>query len=330
MESQGESDERLLLVRQQVDDEVSRWRQGDVLHNLHALRLVDLSRPLSAGTEAERLAESIPVSTDTSDPAELAVLDTEEPLGYAIISQTCDVVREVDRQSYIQLCPVIEVSDGLASQAHKNESTLVVWLPGIGRNICADLTRPFTAEKSVLIGQNPTHGVSSDDEIRNFAATVARRFGRFAFPDDLNDSLSRLRNRFLDKHKRDSDEGLALRSIYQIRAEGFPRWDASQVEVTLHFILESGLLPDPDERSEVRFDTPIQPPASAARGIGVMSGVRLLQAWVGLIRSWLSLCEPVGMIKSIDFQLTDTHGFSLEQVRSTEVLDLEYLSISSG
>ncbi|MGW4299989.1 hypothetical protein ACWEHT_09455 [Streptomyces sp. NPDC004646] len=330
MESQPEPDGRLVRVRQQVDAEVLRWRQGDILRNLYVLRLVDLSRPLSPETESEGIAGSIPVTTNVADPAELAILDAEVPLGFAIISQTCDVVREVANQPYIQLCPVIEVSDGLASSARKNESTRVVWLPGAGQNTCADLTRSFTAEKSVLIGHDPIHGVTTDAEIRNFAMTVARRFGRFAFPDDLTESMARMRKRFLDKRNKNSEEGFALRSIYQIRAEGFPSWDASEIEVTLHFILEPGILPDPDGQGDIRFDVPLRSPDIAARGMDGLVGEALVQAWVGLIRSWLSLCEPVGLIKSIDFQLVDTVSFSLEQVRSTEMLDLEYLSISSA
>ncbi|MEV0553838.1 hypothetical protein AB0I27_10305 [Streptomyces sp. NPDC050597] len=328
MERQAAIDGQLSSISEQVNDVITRWRQGDVLRDIRALRLVDLSRPLSSASEELRAAEGVYLATDTSDEPDLAIVETEEPLGYAIISQTCDVIREVSRQPYIQICPVCKVSDALASQARKAESTLAVWLPELGDDICVDLTRAFTAEKSVLIGQEPAHGVISDDQIRRFAMVVSRRFGRFAFPDDLHNSLNRMRSRLLEKHGRDSDEGFALRNIYQIRAEGYPDWSADLVEVILHFILEPGILLDAEDRPDLEFDAVVQAPAAAARGIRDVSGVAALKIWAELIRSWIALCEPVGAIKSIEFQVTDTENFTLEQMRRTEQLDLDHLSLT--
>jgi hypothetical protein len=330
MEQQAAVDEQKSRIEEQVNAEISRWRQGDVLYNLYAVRLVDLGRPLSAATDSLRVSESIPLAAEMTHPPDLVALDTEESLGYAVVSQTCDVVRDVSRQPFVQLCPVIKVPESHAPSVRRSESTLMVWLPEIGENICADLTRTFTAEKSIFIGSDPLHGVTTDEQIRNFAHTVSRRFGRFAFPDDLNDSVSRMRSRLLDKHGKGSDEGYALRQIFQIRASGYPDWNSPHVEVVLHFILHPGILSDAEFPAGLDLSGPVQQPAVAARGINEAIGDDALTKWVAVIRYWVSLCTPVGVIKSITFQISDTESFTLEQMRNTEQLDLEYLSLSMG
>lgn len=328
MKDEAAREDPRVLIARSVDSEVLRWRQGDVVDDIYALRLVDLKRPLTPASEALRITEGLQLADSSKENPELAVLDTVEPLGYVIISQTCDVVRSVSDQPHFQACPIVEIPDGLISQVRKSESTRIVWLPALNRNVGADLTRTFSAEKSVLVGQNLRHGVETDEEIRNFAMVVARRFGRFAFPDDLHTSLHAMRTRLISKHKKNSDEGAALRNIHQIRAEALPGWNATSVEIVLHFILEPHVLPEVDDWSTFVPVSSVSP-SQAAMDISSSSGNLAAQKWVELAQAWVSLCRPAGVIKSISAQVSGTSSFTLEQMRNSEQLDLDYLSIST-
>ncbi|WP_141746561.1 hypothetical protein [Streptomyces sp. LUP30] len=301
-----------------------------MLKNVSAVRLVDLSRPLTPAAEALREAEGVPLATADVQPPELAILDSMEPGGYAVVSQTCDVVRHVSVQPFIQLCPVRSIPADQLRQIQKYESTQFVWLPQLGEDQAADLTRTFTVEKSVLVGQEPIHGVETDEEIRNFAAVVARRFGRFAFPDDLHDSMVRFRSKIVSKHGKGSDEGSALRQIHQIRAEALPNWGAESIEVVLHFILEPTVLPEVETWPKGSPNLPSVSIVEAARNVATSSGTDGVKAWMALAHAWVSLCEPTGVIKSISAQVTTTELFSMEDIRRTEQLDMDYLSVSAG
>ncbi|MGW1121785.1 hypothetical protein ACWD5B_32520 [Streptomyces tanashiensis] len=328
MESQEAADGQMALIHQRVSDVSERWRQGDMLQHVSALRLVDLSRPLTPAAESLREVERVPLATDDAEPPELAILDSVEPMGYAVVSQTCDVVRHVSAQPFIQLCPVLRIPADRLRQIQKYESTQLVWLPQLGDDVAADLTRTFTAEKSVLMGQDPIHGVETDEQIRNFAAVVARRFGRFAFPDDLRDSVERLRSKIIGKHARNSDEGAALRQLHQIRAEALPNWSAESIEVILHFILEPTVLPELDSWPECNPNMTSATVAEAARRVAASSGPAGAEAWNLLAQAWGALCEPKGSIKSISTQVTTTEIFKMEDMRRTEQLDMDYLSAS--
>ncbi|WP_432753356.1 hypothetical protein ACE1OA_24060 [Streptomyces sp. JL2001] len=330
MGSQEAADDQWARIREQVSDVSTQWRQGDVMKNVSAVRLVDLSRPLTAAAESLRGIEGVPLASVDGQPPELAILDSTEPGGYAIVSQTCDVVRHVSAQPFVQLCPVRTIPAGQIRQIQKYESTQFVWLPQLGEDQAADLTRTFTVEKSILVGQEPIHGVETDEQIRNFAAVVARRFGRFAFPDDLHDSLVRFRSKIVSKHAKESDEGSALRKIHQIRAQALPNWGAESIEVVLHFILEPDVLPEVEAWPEGDPNLPSVSIVEAARNVANSSGAEGAEAWMALVHAWVSLCEPTGAIKSISAQVTTTELFSMEDMRRTEQLDMDYLSVSAG
>ncbi|WP_159040143.1 hypothetical protein [Streptomyces sp. XY533] len=330
MESQEAADDQRSRIQEHVSAAAARWRQGDVIQHVSAVRLVDLSRPLSPAAEVLREAEGVPLAVDLNAEPELAILDTAEPMGYAIVSQTCDVVRDVLDQPNIQLCPIRIVPETHVRQVQKSESTQMVWLPQLGVNIAADLTRAFTVEKSTLIGQEPVHGVETASEIRNFSAVVARRFGRFAFPDDLHDSMIRFRPKIVGKHNKNSDEGAALRQVHQIRAEAAPGWDSASIEVTLHFILEPEVLPELDSWPEAGSRPRLASSTEAAQRVATSSGREAAEAWVDLANSWVALCEPQGAIKSFFTKVTSTELFSMEDMRHTEQLDMDYLSASDS
>ncbi|MFG3051287.1 hypothetical protein ACGFZP_10105 [Kitasatospora sp. NPDC048239] len=332
MTAQPTPDDQSDLFRQQVDAVVLQWSQGDVLDGLFGLRLVDLQRPLSPGAETLRAMEGVSLSSSLATDeytSELAVLDSEDPHGYAVVSQTCDVVRDCGRQPYIQLCPVVEEIGEQGRMARKFESTQLAWLPALGENLFADLTRVFTAEKSVLLNRTPLHGVTTDAEIRCLSAVIARRFGRFAFPDDLHPALGRLSGRIRDKHSKSGDESRALQELYQIRAEALPHWGAESVEVVLHFILNPQIIPEADAWVQVSDALDPRPAAVVAKDLRAAQGSAAVDLWQELLLAWTALCEPHGRIKSFSATLSSTDTFTLEQYRQTEQLDLEYLSSPS-
>lgn len=303
MEQQAPFDVEAAL-RLQVDSASLQWRQGDVVQGLSSIRLADLNRPLTSAADEIRKLEGLSshVSAEVT-PGELGIVDVEAFDGHAIISQTCDVVRACSIQKYIQIAPVVRLENASAISAAKKWRALhSLWLPGLQDDLFADLNESFTVEKSVLVGRVPIRGLLTDDHVREFSAVVARRYGRFAFPDNFHDATKRLGGRIKDKHDKNTLEGRVLRALYQIRAQAFPYWDADRVEIVLHFILEPG--------SEFE------------------SGESFSSDLLSTVNGWADLCSPCGEFSTFTVEVSTLNEFTLNQYRLSEVLDLDYLSRS--
>jgi len=199
------------------------------------------------------------------------------------------------------------------------------------------LDRVMTVEKGWLTFSSRIPGWNTDDEIRLFQAAVARRYQRFAFPDDFVESIDKLRERIVKRHGRQaSPEGQLLTVAREIRVVASPHWSAREIEVTLFFILPGGtLLPVPDEL----VDTPRQQETYrwlAARARRPMDVAQRLLAepdassrsilWNRLAEAWAETCEPKGQIRSIYAEAVDAQEYSVEEYWQGAQLDLDYLS----
>jgi 3-hydroxymyristoyl/3-hydroxydecanoyl-(acyl carrier protein) dehydratase len=110
------------------------------------------------------------------------------------------------------------------------------FVPGVASlGLVADLDQVMTIEKPLLTSWKSTRGCQTDNEQRTLAAAEARKFARFAFPDDFVQLLSNFTNLVKRKHGRvQSEEGQALAALREIRVSATPDWSASSVQ--LHFI----------------------------------------------------------------------------------------------
>ncbi len=72
-----------------------------------------------------------------------------------------------------------------------------------------------------------------------FARSLERCFGRFAFPDDFNRSISPLLNKLKDGYGRENAEmGRVARSLAEIRVRPSAAWDTEEVRVRFYLILK--------------------------------------------------------------------------------------------
>lgn len=270
---------------QEINDHTTSWRQGDIVE-LGAISWFALPRlaltSQSAAVNEEELS-SIVAQTDR----------------LAIVSQTCDIVRDCQQRPFLLLAPIVELPEPVAGEARSGARPRYIPIPGLGNNSFADLDTVVTSEKSILLGFDPKRGLVNERSQRQFGNSIARVFSRFAFPDDLPRTLNKMVTRIKSKHARDSDEGRVLEAIEEIRLTGSPSWDANEIDV---FILFS-----PATRSEASEVVPDE-------------------KWDDFIDSWIDKAEPIGVIRSVDGAMIPLDELTARQYIDSVPLDLDYLS----
>lgn len=207
------------------------------------LHLADLAAP---GTlEAERLASEQVGSG-------LGVVATDAP-GFAVVSQTCEIVRSCASRPYVEVCPLIELPEGEMNLVRSGRRGQFVSLPGLrGANVAVDLDRPMTMEKAALVGFQAEcqPGVTSEADIRKVADALGRKRGRAAFPDDFVSMMEAFRKRVVAKHRKDTDEGRFLGKVKQVRVNAAPSWTSTQVQLNFMFVFDhsSSIPADADDQ----------------------------------------------------------------------------------
>lgn len=214
----------------ELDIALRQWRQGDfALANEVFFHLADARLPLT--DESRALAEE---SGETG-----FFLAEVEIRGFVILTQTCDLVRDPQTRPYVEIAPLVEVPADQVEPIAKGKFVRYGYVPGAAeRGLVADLDRVMTVEKAVLMHWPRQAGCSTDGQIQEFGAALARKRQRFAFPDDFVLGLKAFRTRLTSKHGKDSDEGRVLRGLREIRVRVAPSWDAPEdIELTFFFVL---------------------------------------------------------------------------------------------
>ncbi len=203
----------------------------------------------------------------------------------------------------------------------------------------------MTVEKGVLYERGVERGVEGPAEEEAFGNAVGRKFSRFAFPDDLAESMSDLQSRFRKRHDSpNSDDGKAMRQILQVRALANPGWDSTaraSVEVSLQFILPRGLLSSPEELLPVSqqtrslFNVERDPGFVASKLAAAEAKAKALAAgstgdvdflWAQLAKAWARTCDPKGRIGKVFGELLDAGEMSVHEYWRSQRVDLDYLS----
>lgn len=199
-------------------DQLNDWRQGD------------FARAVGGFSFATNPEDEFPYSV-----AE----ETDGIWGLILITQTCDIVLETAGRHYVSVCPLIEQNEEQAKAIRSGRQPNLIEIEGVPINIFADLGRVMSVSKSLLRTWDRIEGFSSDQGRRNFASALERKFGRFAFPDDFDASIKRLRDRVWSRHDRTgSDVGKIYRSIAEVRFAAIPSWEASSPQIRLLALLE--------------------------------------------------------------------------------------------
>jgi hypothetical protein len=295
------------------------WRQGDVFLDTKAYFFDQAWRPTLTGTAN----------------------------GSVVISQTCDA--GLPNRPMIQLAPAVKLVDQNAiNQAADGKRPQYVPIPQLGGEFFGDLEIVTTVAKTALRGCERIAGVQSDDEVRQFAFAVARRFGRFAYPDEVVKVLEPVSDILASKARRENSPlGKVLANVNSFRVQ-CEDWSSPPYYLSLLVIMDPGVLPpdfeklaEPDDLDRLAQVKPADSPKDrAAQYAGFLSEnartpAERYFAWMRLTESWASQCEAVadgpklaGVVRSVVAEMADVDEFPLARVVRSESLDLDYISDS--
>jgi len=298
--------------------QTSDWRQGDTF-----------------------TLDAVAVMTATAGPEQVPTPD-----GVALVSQSCDVA--LPHRSNVQVAPIVELSGQTSRAARDGKRSQYAHLPLMGDDWFADLDNVSTVSKEALSGRRVGPGVAGDEQTRRFAAAIARRFGRFAFPDDVSDAMKALRDLVQSKAtKPHSPFGKVLADVLELRAES-KAWAAVASEVALVFVLLPGALPTlPDDNPGARPAAleKYEPDESTAKARLTEVAEALTNPetnWSAHERFWLwalladaaaILCQTHGSTTNASThptfvgEVVSGDEFALTRVRRSEIVDLDHLSL---
>jgi len=270
-----------------IDASLREWRQGDLaLEESWFVHVGDGALPLS-----EAAAQASP------GPQAL----TSEVLGLVVVTQTCDVVRSCVTRPFIEVAPLVRVSEDDLHQVKRGRRPAHATLPAVEKDLLvADIDRVMTVEKSIVASWKRTPGFTRDADGRAFAQALARKRVRFAFPDDCTSLVKKLQARLGDKHDKNTDEGRGLRALREIRVCASPSWDAASIEIFFWFIRDDA--------------------AATFEG----------KSWADLLKDWLKLVSATGRFTTVDGQIARLQEMTAEDYVDSDPLDLDHLSTTGG
>jgi hypothetical protein len=271
---------------QSADAVLQEWRQGDSV--------------LGEQWFIHRFAPELPLTNASKDIASAGGdLVESRVLGLVVLTQTCDIVRGSAQRPFIEVAPLVEVSEEYAHDIERGWRPLYAIIPALrSHRLVADLDRTMTVEKAVVAKWPRTTGCRTDDEVRRFSRALARKRARFAFPDDFAEFVKKLASRLQDKHNKQTDEGRALRALREIRVRAAPSWGATEIELTFWFIRQE---------DESNFE-----------------GQRL----DSFLDAWLRLITPSHRFRVVNGFLVALEDLTARDYVESDQLDLDHLSTS--
>jgi len=225
----GESEEIIVSTNAAME----KWRQGDFFfdEDLFFIHLANLACPLTLEAKAMACERA-----STGEPLEVEGV-ASAVVGYVVLTQTCDLVRDCGKRSYVELSPLVEVAESILNEVRLLRRPAFAFVPNAAtKMVVADLDRIVTVEKSILVRYVPTEGCNDESERRAFADALARHRTRAAFPDDFNRNMEPVREYLKKIHRSNDAEGLLIQSIGDIRITASPNWGAEKISIFLWFI----------------------------------------------------------------------------------------------
>lgn len=260
-----------------------------------------------------------------------------------LLTQTCDIIRPPDTRPYLQVAPLDRVSDtNKAKRYAEGETPQYVAVPEAGTDAFADLDRIMTLDKRLITQCRHRAGVAAGpDDVRRFGQAVARKFGRYPFPNYFIESVEPLRSRILRRwDKPASPEGQVLADLVQIRVQPVPIEEpASDTDLTLVFIMRQGslpILPDPPAPSQkiIEWLATNKQASDIAKKLAdtAMGQDDRVHLYSKLAEAWAALCLPNSAFRSVSGEIVSEDEYVLSDYWKSERLDLDQLSgpVTSG
>ena len=161
--------------------------------------------------------------------------------GVVILTQTCDVVRSACHRPYLELSPLVKVSENELPLIAKGFSPRYAFLPALAADhLVVDLDRCMSITKRAFIMARPDVkiGLRDDAEIRAFSTALRRKRGRHAFPKKLSEALAPFIDHVRKKHNRESEVGRFLAECREIRVGVKPSLHSDCPEISVYFLFE--------------------------------------------------------------------------------------------
>jgi len=265
------------------------------------------------------------------------------PDGAVVLSQTCDVM-QANRHS-VQVSPLAHLDGPVAAEAARENRPRYapVWSQGQGQGPVgfADLEVVATWSKGRLAQERQVSASwHTSLQTRTFGRAVGRRFSRFAWPDVLQPWLRPLEQVLQKRYDgATSPAGRLVAGLQQVRV-GADDWDAPELNLTLHFIFEVGVLPPSDLQ-----DAPS--PAATTLAASNRTWKQLAQDLEGLrapadrylvydamAAAWAALCVPpngashdvLEAVTLVTAEIWSADEFSVDMARSCPNVDVDYVS----
>jgi len=275
--------------------------------------------------------------------------------GAVVISQTCDVV--LPTRPNVLLAKLVSLDPAEASRARNGMLPRYVHVTSYGENMFADLDFVTTVTKEHLVEYDSTRGIdqANDVEVRDFARRIARRFGRYAFPNEVVPWFSPLQSIVQEKYRRpNSALGKALRQISELRVEA-SSWQKPGLDLTLHVIAKAGTVPELDKNDDDELppipqalNQKLRPNGDLDKSLtdiaemlygaqsNRLSSVERYHLWLAFAEAFGRHCtlkrsdadnpSYLAAVNSISGELSTDNDFNLAQFRRSEMLDLDHLS----
>lgn len=163
-------------------------------------------------------------------------LDAPEYRGYVVISQTCDINRDIKRVPVVLVVPLVETQ--AYAEALRGRSPRFSCVDEAGEGLAADLATVMSVDKNYLVNWKREVGFTTDDGRKRFARDIERAFGRFAFPDEFNEIMEPFVRKIKEQvNKPKKDFGKKLLAVDDIRVSTTAlSWDEKKVPLSFMII----------------------------------------------------------------------------------------------
>ena len=198
--------------------------------------------------------EHIPIATSADE----ADLTEATPHGVAVLTQCCDLAQ--NQSGVVHVSPIVKLSDTALADAKAGRTSRYA---SIYDDIFADLAIVATMSRDTAgTAANVVHRMNAQQRSL-FADEIARRFSRFAYPDEVVTVLRPLTEQVRKKARKGGAVGQVLQRVAKLRLECEPSWDATEaLTITLLVIVEPQFLPAIPDDYDVEI--PAMPPPEIA------------------------------------------------------------------